>query len=150
MAYPETPWFGNEECTLSDLFDQCFFAVGTAIKKDALESAGGFASDLYAEDYYVFLRLLACGHRHRYINQPLASHRRSRSQRSACGLEVREADLASIERIACEFFLTDQEQHAFEVAHISLKRNIRIRKFLYCFFGSSTTEWLIGMMRRGI
>jgi len=148
IVYPEAPWFGEQECALSDLFDQCLYATGIALKKSACESAGGFIADLYAEDYYLFLRMLAGGYRHRYIPKCLSQHRRNRRQRSAQGLSMRQTDLASIERIAREFSLTTEQQQAFEGARKKLQNNIRLRRRLYRIAGPLLAERAIETFRR--
>jgi len=148
-VYPSAPWFGRDECTLSDLFDRCFYATGITLRKSAVESVGGFESGLYAEDYCLFLALLAQGYRHRYLDAPLSVHRRSDSQRSAQGLEMRQADLASIERIADEVELTAEQREAYQTARAKLLKNIGRRKRLHRILGASNAERLIGAMRRG-
>ncbi|MCL2379619.1 MAG: glycosyltransferase family 2 protein [Coriobacteriia bacterium] len=148
LAYPNNPWFTGNECSLEDLFDRCFFSTGVALRRDAIFAAGGFIPDFYAEDYYLFLRILALGYRHHYNSAAWTIHRRNYRQRSADGLAMRKADLTTIMRVANEFALTESQHHAFTRACKKYQHNIRIRTILYCCLSSRVTENIIAALRR--
>jgi len=147
IVYEKEPWFGSDSCSLENLLDRCFFPVGAAFSRQAYFDAGGFETRLYAEDYYLFLRILALGYTHAYISTPLAIHRRNRRQRSSAGLAMREGDIATLERVRDEFPLTADECKACEAAIARHRKNIGIRKVLYRILGSNATEKLITLLR---
>jgi glycosyltransferase involved in cell wall biosynthesis len=61
-----------------------FFHAATVVRRQALESTGGFREDLTSlEDYELWLRLEASGHRAVEVAEPLALVRRSPTQMSA-------------------------------------------------------------------
>lgn len=140
LAYAGAPWFGLDGCDLSELFTRCFYPVGATFRRDWWEKIGGFESSFYAEDYLFFLRLIAEGGQHGYIDQPLSTHRRNRSQRSAAGLAMREGDLATIIRVAEEYALNAEQLAAFEAAAASLERNISRRRLMYRLLGTTMGE----------
>lgn len=147
LAYDGEPYFGMLSCDLAHLFDRCFFPVGTSFSRDACLSVGGFEPNLYAEDYYLFLRLLASGYTHLYIDAPLAVHTRNRRQKSAAGLAMREGDLATIKRIVEDFELSSNEEISAQVAINRLMSNITMRKHLYSLLGPNLAEILLATIR---
>lgn len=148
LAYLNEPSFGTLSCTLAQLFDRCFFPVGATFSREACLAVGGFASDLYAEDYYLFLRLLASGYTHHYIDAPLAVHARNRRQKSAAGLTMREGDLATIERVIKDFELSAVDLAAAQSSIERLQININRRRKLYKIFGPSFGEFIITVARQ--
>lgn len=148
LAYAGEPWFGFDGCELSELFDRCFYPVGAAFRRDWWERVAGFEPSFYAEDYLFFLRIMAIGGQHGYINEPLSVHRRNRRQRSAAGLAMREGDLATIVRVSEEYALTGEQRAAFERAATRLVRNIARRRLLYRLLGTTMGERAASLLGR--
>lgn len=147
LVYPQDPPFDKSGCELSQLLDRCFFPVGATFSRKACLDVGGLEPGFYAEDYYLFLRLLASGYRHTYVDAPLAIHTRNRRQKSAAGLSMRQGDAATIRRILDDFELSETDVLAAKTSLNRLQANIAIRKKLYAIFGARAGEVIIEVSR---
>lgn len=135
--------YAGDSCTLEDLIEGCFFAVGTAFTKEAFDAVGGFVLGFYAEDYLLFLEILASGYEHAYTGQATAVHRRTKQQKSNRALQMREEEIVDF-RIIEEKYDLDEATRALIAAKIKgLERNIAIRKKLYKFLSPERAEALI-------
>ncbi len=132
-------WRGSPECGLTDLLEACFFGIGAVFRREVFDGVGGFREDLYAEDYLFWLLALARGYRHRYLDVPLAVHRRSSVQKSADALRVRQADVRTIQELIASGLLSAEELEAARRAVARHERNIRVRRLL----GPRLSAWLI-------
>ena len=140
-------WRGSPECGLTDLLGACFFGIGAAFRREVFDAVGGFREDLYAEDYLFWLLALAHGYRHRYLDVPLAVHRRSSVQKSAGALKVRETDVRVIEEVVASGLLSEAQLAAARSSLARLRRNIRIRKTAGAILGPERAERVIRRAR---
>lgn len=141
-------WADPTTCTMPDLLKACFYDMGTVYRSEVFESTGGFREDIYAEDYLFWLLALANGFQHRYLDLPLAIHRRNEEQKSSNAIVVREADIRSIEELLATGLLSREDSESAKQAIAHLKTNIRIRKLLGLFLSSAATTRLINRIRR--
>lgn len=137
-------WRGSSECGLTDLLGACFFGIGAVFRREVFEAVGGFREDLYAEDYLFWLLALAHGYRHRYLDVPLAVHRRSSVQKSADALRVRQADVRTMQELIASGLLSADELEATRRMIARHERNIRVRRLL----GPRLSAWLADGTRR--
>ena len=149
-AAPHLKWKDPAVCTLEDLLSACFFDMGTIYRRSVFDAVGGFREDLYAEDYPFFLLAFAKGHRHAYLNRPLAVHRRNRLQKSADHVRTRQADLAAVRAVVGSGFLSPAEMARGKRVIRHLKLNIRVRKVLGALLGPDrSTKVIDRLLRRG-
>lgn len=105
--------------TLAILFERCFFSVGACFRRELFDTAGGYREDIYGEDYDFWLRAMAGGASHVYLDEPLALHRISDTQKTANLERAYESDIRSIEAVAAAGGLTAEQDEAARraVAH---------------------------------
>lgn len=144
---PSVAWTDATTCSLTDLLSACFFGVGAVFHREVFTTVGGFREDMYAEDYLFWLLASAHGLMHRYLDKPLAVHRRSDEQKSGAALRMRETDLDAIEAVASTGLLTPAESEAAARTIKRLKRNILARRTLGVLVGPDRTERLIARTR---
>ena len=147
LVYEQTPCL-DDSCTLTQLIDQCFFAVGAAFTREVFDVVKGFREDMFAEDYYFFLSTLAGRFEHAYAPLPTAVHRRSAKQKSNKALMMRTEELRNFELLQQEFELREHEQEAIAQKIAHLKKNIALRKVLYRVFSEECAERFIRKMGR--
>ena len=147
LAGLQDVWADPSTCAMPDLLQACFFNMGAVYRAEVFETVGGFREDIYAEDYLFFLLALAHGYRHRFLDKPLAIHRRSAMQKSSNALGVRQAELYSIRELMKTGLLSPSDYEAAEGAVKRLNNNIRIRKVLGAFLGPARTTRLINRVR---
>lgn len=139
-------WADPSTCALTDLVYACFYGIGAVYRREVFDTVGGFKEDIYAEDYVFWLLALTHGYRHRYLDKPLAVHRRNLVQKSADALKMRHADITAIEH-ALATGLMDEEQEAAARHSISrLRRNIRIRWALGSIVGQDRATAIINRL----
>lgn len=148
VAGLQKAWADPTTCTLADLLQACFFDIGAVYRREVFEAVGGFPEDIYAEDYLFFLLALAHGYRHRFLDEPLAIHRRTAVQKSSNALSVRKAELYSIRQLIAAGLLSADDRAVAERAIERLKGNIRIRRVLGALVGPVRTTRLINRIRR--
>lgn len=141
-------WRDQTTCTLVDMLRACFFDMGAVYRHDVFDAVGGFNEDVYAEDYLFFLSAMAKGFSHRYLDQPLAVHRRNSLQKSADGLRVRQAELFAIRQTVAAGLLGPSERAAARRAIQRIRVNILIRKTLTKLLGPEGSIRLIMLLRR--
>jgi glycosyltransferase involved in cell wall biosynthesis len=147
VAGRQKTWADPTAATLQDLFKGLFFNMGAVYRREVFDAVGGFREDQYAEDYLFFLLAFVRGYRHRFIDVPLAVHRRTALQKSSNAIGVRQTELDSIREVMGTGLLTPDDYEAAEQAVGQLKRNIRIRRALGTFLGPARTTRLINRMR---
>lgn len=105
--------------TLAMLFERCFFSVGACYRRELFDRIDGYREDIYGEDYDFWLRAMAAGARHAYLDEPLALHRISDTQKTASLERAYESDIRSIEAVAVAGGLTSEQDEAARraVAH---------------------------------
>lgn len=99
---------------LRDLIKECFFSVGATYRRDLFAEVGGYRVGVYGEDYDFWLRALASGARHRYLPEPLAVHRLSRTQKSARIETVLRSDIRLVSDLRRDFQLSPADSRAVE------------------------------------
>lgn len=115
-AYVMPAYGGKSSFALVDLFGRCYFAVGSAFSRAAWVKVGGFDEDIYGEDYLFFMRVLAAGFTHVFIDRPLAIHRRHGAQKSADTRRVAESDIKILNRVRTQIPLDDSALLALAAA----------------------------------
>ena len=136
-------WADPSTCTLPDLFGACFFNMGAVYRAEVFETVGGFREDIYAEDYLFFLMAFAHGYHHRFLDMPLAVHRRSALQKSSNAVGVRQTEAQSIQDVMATGLLSESDYAAAEQAVKRINGNIRIRRVLGAVLGPArTTRWI--------
>lgn len=135
--------YENDSCTLDDLIESCFFAVGTAFTKEAFDAVGGFVLGFYAEDYLLFLEILASGYEHAYTGQVTAVHRRTKQQKSNRALQMREEEILDFKIIEEKYNLNEATRALIAAKIKGLERNIALRKKLYKVLSPKRAEALI-------
>lgn len=105
--------------SLETLFERCFFSVGACFKREWFDAVGGYREDIYGEDYDFWLRAIAAGANHVYLDEPLALHRISDTQKTASLERAYESDIRSIEAVVESGGLTQRQRDAARraVAH---------------------------------
>lgn len=145
-------WVSPEGASMADLLSACFFGAGAVYRRDVFDSVGGFREDIYAEDYLYWLMALAHGYRHRYIDHPLAIHRRNAVQKSAAALRVRQADEHAVTEVLASGLLGEEDLAAARRVMRGLRRNIAIRRAAGAVLGHGLATRLLGRVgawRRG-
>lgn len=145
-------WAQSTECGLTDLLSACFFGIGAVYRREVFDAVGGFREDIYAEDYLFWLLAIARGYKHRFLNRPLAVHRRNSEQKSADALKMRRADLRAIREVVDTGLLTPGELDAARRVSRRLRQNIAIRRGLGALLGQRLSTRLLGRVgaaRRG-
>lgn len=144
---PQVAWTDANTCSLTDLLSSCFFGVGAVYHREVFTSVGGFKEDMYAEDYLFWLMASAHGFMHRFLDRPLAVHRRLAEQKSDNALLMRRTDLEAIEQVIDTGLLGPKELEVAQKSVKRLRRNIRTRRTLSSVMGSKLTEQLIERTR---
>lgn len=140
-------WASPDRCTLAELFSACFFGVGAVYRRTVYDKVGGFREDLYAEDYLFWLLALAHGFEHRYLDEPLAVHRRNATQKSADAVRMREADIVVIQQVIGSGLLDPEQLTAAQRALARHRRNLSVRKALIAALGPERAATVIERMR---
>lgn len=143
----QNAWADPSTCSLPDLFGACFFNMGAVYRAEVFETVGGFREDIYAEDYLFFLMALTHGYQHRFLDMPLAVHRRSALQKSSNAVEVRKTEAQSIRDVMATGLLSPSDYAAAEKAVRRINTNIRIRKILGAVLGPARTTRLINRLK---
>lgn len=89
----------NRPWSLEDVLRASFFSVGACYRRELYGEVGGYLEDVFGEDYDFWLRAMSRGARHLYVGTPLATHRRSETQKSANLTRAYESDIRSIEAV---------------------------------------------------
>lgn len=92
LAHANAGWADPHSCSMTDLLRACILGVGAVYRREVFDAVGGFPEDMYAEDYPFWLLAFARGYRHRFLDVPLAVHRRNAVQKSASAVRVRRAE----------------------------------------------------------
>ncbi|MDR1775088.1 MAG: glycosyltransferase [Actinomycetes bacterium] len=116
--------------------------------RDLYTAIGGYRPQYYAEDYDLWLRMLAAGGDCIATPEPLAAAPISATQKSADHIKSRQSDLASIADLIATTKLTPEQLDAAIARHDALQRNIRTRQRLYRMLGRNATEHLLALRRR--
>jgi glycosyltransferase involved in cell wall biosynthesis len=140
-------WADPVGASMSDLLHACFFATGTVFRREVFDAVGGFPEDLYAEDYVFFMLALARGFEHRYLDMPLAVHRRNTVQKSADAARVRKADVVAIERVLATGLLSSDEVAVARGMIRRHRRNAAVRFVLGGLLGQERSARLIDRLR---
>jgi glycosyltransferase involved in cell wall biosynthesis len=136
-------WARPTECVLTDLLSACFFGIGAVYRREVFDAVGGFREDIYAEDYVFWLLAMAHGFRHRFLNRPLAVHRRNAEQKSADALKMRQADLRAVSEVMDTGLLTSAELAAARRVVRRVRLNIAIRRVLGALLGARLSTRLL-------
>jgi len=143
----QNAWADPSTCSLPDLFGACFFNMGAVYRAEVFEKVGGFREDIYAEDYLFFLMAFAHGYQHRFLDVPLAVHRRSALQKSSNAVGVRKTEAQSIRDVMATGLLSPADYAAAEKAVRRINTNIRIRTVLGAVLGPARTTRLINRLK---
>ena len=86
---------------------------------ELFDAVGGYREDIFGEDYDFWLRAMAGGARHAYLDMPLALHRISDTQKTASLERAYESDIRSIGAALESAALTRHQREAGEraIAH---------------------------------
>ncbi len=145
-------WADPGGASMSELLSACFFGIGAVYRREVFDAVGGFREDIYAEDYLFWMLVMAHGYRHRYLDRPLAVHRRNEAQKSADAIRMREADSRAVREVVSTGLLSESEAESAMRVIRNLGRNIAIRRALGGLLGSSLSARLLdraGALRRG-
>jgi glycosyltransferase involved in cell wall biosynthesis len=142
-----TKWSDPARCEMRDLLRACFFGIGAVYRRDVFDAVGGFQEDIYAEDYPFWLMAFARGFNHRYLDRPLAVHRRNSMQKSADALRVREADLRAVKELVATGLLGPDDLAVAKRTVTRLQANILVRKTSAAVLGNEATSRLIDRVR---
>jgi len=140
-------WRGSSGCTLADLCAACFFGIGGVFRREVFDTVGGFREDFYAEDYLFWLLALAHGYRHRYLDTPLAVHRRYSAQKSADTVRMRKADVRTLQELIASGLLSADTLHVARANIARLERLIWVRTALTSVLGERLVARLIAVTR---
>lgn len=138
----------TKEGSLSDMITQRLFAVGAAFKRSAWEDVGGFDTELFAEDWWLFLQIIASGHKWLQMAEESAVHRRDTNQKSHQGLEMTKNSLEVLARLDKAFDLDEASKRALQQQHMHLQKRLRQRQILYAALGEKRAEGLIALSRK--
>lgn len=145
-------WASPEGASMADLLSACFFGIGAVYRREVFDAVGGFREDIYAEDYLFWLLALAHGYRHRYLDVPLAVHRRSAEQKSADALRMRQVDARAVAEVVASGLLGERDRAVAERVMRGLRRNIAIRRAVGAILGQRLATRVlgrVGAIRRG-
>jgi len=137
-------WRDTHGASMADLLLACFFGIGAVYRREVFDAVGGFREDIYAEDYIFWLLALAHGYQHRYLDRPLAVHRRSAEQKSADALRMRQADVRAVAEVVASGLLGESDLAAARRVARGLKRNIAIRRVAGALLGQRAATRLLG------
>jgi hypothetical protein len=98
----------------SDLTKECFYSVGAAYRRELFDAVGGYRIGVFGEDYDFWLRAVAGGARHAYLDKPLSLHRLSSTQKSARMVEWCRSDIRLLSDIRQHPKLTVSEREAVD------------------------------------
>ena len=140
-------WSDPAGCDTTDLLHACFYPIGAVYRREVFDAVGGFPEDLYAEDYVFFMLALAHGFEHRYLDVPLAVHRRNTVQKSADAIRVREADVVAIERVIATGLSSPDEVTVAQRVIRRHRLNIAVRSVLGGLLGQERSARLIDRLR---
>jgi len=141
-------WADPSSCTLEELLSACFYGVGAVYRREVFDAVGGFREDLYAEDYLFWLTALALGFTHRYLDEPLAVHRRNSVQKSADAMKMRQADIQVIQEMIDSRRLNGEQIAAARRVLERHQRNLRVRSMMISVLGPERAAALIERLRR--
>lgn len=147
IAERTSEWADGSSCSLEELFSACFFGTGAVYRREVYDAVGGFREDLYAEDYLFWLTALALGYTHRYLDRPLAVHRRNSTQKSADAMKMRRADIQVIREMIESGRLNPDQTSAAKRALARHRRNLWIRSALIRGLGPERAADLIERVR---
>jgi len=85
---------------IEEVFSACFFSVGACYRRGLFDEVGGYAENIFGEDYDFWLRAMSQGATHYFVAEPLALHRVSATQKSANVRRAYESDIRSISAVA--------------------------------------------------
>lgn len=102
----------KESWTLVDLIAECFYSVGAVYRRKLYDAVGGYRADAFGEDYDFWLRALARGACHRYVDEPLSLHRVSAGQKSADIVRAYLSDVRLVRDLGASFDLSEEERAA--------------------------------------
>jgi glycosyltransferase involved in cell wall biosynthesis len=140
-------WAAHDECTLEDLIRACFFNIGLVYRREVFDAVGGFQEDIYAEDYIFFLRAMARGYTHRFLDVPLSVHRRSSTQKSADAIKMRRADIRALEELMDSEKLTPEQRTAARRIVRRHKANVAVRLTLATLMGAERSSKFLSRAR---
>jgi len=147
-VYPDGVEDSVRSWTVENLLERCFFSVGACYRRKWFDTVGGYAEDVFGEDYDFWLRTMACGATHLYIPARLALHRVTATQKSADHRKAYESDIRSITTLLGSDTLDGRQRRAARAGirlrrrliseigrPVSLKRRVgrRIRKMMSRF-----------------
>lgn len=104
----------DESMSLVQVIEACFFSVGAAYRRTLFKLVGGYRPGVFGEDYDFWLRCMAAGAKHRYLDQPLVLHRLSDYQKSASAERVHLSDIAILSDLRTNPGLSDEERTAID------------------------------------
>lgn len=147
IAGANRAWGDPSRCQMGDLLRACFFDMGAVFRREVFDAVGGFREDIYAEDYLFFLQALALGYNHRYVDRPLAVHRRSLAQKSAAHIHMRRADIVALETVLRGGRLSAPERALARRVILRHRANIIARTLLGTLLGQQAATGLIDRLR---
>jgi len=115
-----------DSLTLAAVIRNCFFGVGATYRREVFDRVGGYRAEVFGEDYDFWMRAMASGARHRYLDSPLALHRIGESQKTADLDRVYRSDIRLVTDLARSFRLTEEERAA--VADTVRRRELLIAR----------------------
>lgn len=133
--------------TLTDLIAECYFSVGAAYRRGLHDEVGGYRVEVFGEDYDFWLRAMAMGARHRYLDEPLSLHRVSAEQKSANIVRAYLSDIRLVQDLRANPGLSAEERAAITRrvrAARSIVRGIRRENMLHRIrlLRASDSPWL--------
>ncbi|MBN2822696.1 MAG: glycosyltransferase [Coriobacteriia bacterium] len=122
-VYPDGTEDSVRSWSVENLLERCFFSVGACYRREWFDTVGGYAEDVFGEDYDFWLRAMARGATHLYIPMRLALHRVTATQKSADHRRAYESDIRSIAALLGSEML-DAHQRRAARAGIRLRRRL--------------------------
>lgn len=116
----------KDSLTLADVIKNCFFGVGATYRREIFHRVGGYRTEVFGEDYDFWMRTMAMGARHRYLDTPLSLHRIAATQKTADLDRVYSSDIRLVTDLARDFDLTEDELEA--VAETVRRRELLIER----------------------
>jgi glycosyltransferase involved in cell wall biosynthesis len=143
-VYTQEEWSRELSLSFEQVIELCFYSVGTVIRREAYDRAGGHRLGVYVDDYDLWLRAMARGARHFYIPRVLSVHRVSGFQQSANLARSFASNVEVYEHLLATEDLTPSARAA--VAD-SIRRNRKL--ILRCRLETwPVTRWLVPSERR--
>jgi len=152
QVYTEEPWLRERSLTFEDLLEACFFGVGTVFRRHAYEDVGGHRYKALAEDYDLWLRMMARGARHLYTPLVLSVHRVSGFQQSANKRRVFESEIEIYEHLIATEELTQEHRAAVEAGIERLRRTLQVMRptFSLAFLAHKVVAWAKKFRKHGM